>query len=110
MKPWARLLSLILFPILLVNCGVVLKDTEWCGDKGQLGASCFHTISDGHRWVGPNEWDKERFGDVCTDSKNFAEWKKDILQLCSQCNCCSKEQVKQVESLDQKVTHSTTIY
>jgi hypothetical protein len=49
---------------------------------GQQGASCFNTISDNSRDIEKDEWDKERFGMLCTKAESFANWKQAILKLC----------------------------
>jgi hypothetical protein len=67
----------------LSGCGhVTIKDAEWCGDMGDDGASCFHTLTDDTRDLPKAEWDKERFGSVCTKSENFANMKTAIEELC----------------------------
>jgi len=69
--------------VLLSSCSQVkLNDNEWCGDMGQQGASCFNTISDNSRDIEKEEWDKERFGMLCTKAESFANWKQAILKLC----------------------------
>lgn len=74
---------MISFLLSLNSCSVVkIKDGEWCADAGREGASCFNTLSDNSRDISKEDWDKERFGMICTKSENFADWKKSILQLC----------------------------
>ena len=95
-------MAIIFCSLIFVSCGITLKNTRWYGDAGDLGANWFTTLSNESGWVGPNEWAKERVGMICTDSANFIEWKKDIEQLCTQCNCCTKEQVSKVSELEKK--------
>lgn len=74
---------LISFVFLLASCArVKVKDSEWCGDIGSYGASCFHTLTDETREVSLKEWEQERFGMICTKADNFADWKITILKLC----------------------------
>lgn len=81
---------LILFVLIASACSQVrIKDAEWCGDMGNLGASCFHTLTDETRDIPSEEWDYERFGMVCTQPDNFAEWKKAILKLCKISKACT---------------------
>lgn len=81
--------SLFAFALLSAACAHVrVPDTEWCGDEGKLGASCFHTLSDDERIVSKEVWDKERTGQVCTTSKDFAAWKNALLKLCDSSNRC----------------------
>ena len=74
----------ILFVSLLLNgCAVVrIKNSEWCGDFGPEGASCFNTHNDNSRDIPSNEWDEERFGMICTSAETFTDWKANILKLC----------------------------
>lgn len=84
---------------------VEIHDAEWCGDMGQSGASCFHTLSEGTRDVGKERWDQERFGMICTNVESFANWKKALLKLCRTTQKCTyrETQIIQdfVERLDQ---------
>jgi hypothetical protein len=82
--------------LLLLSCSQVkIKDSEWCGDAGPYGASCFKTLSDNSRDIEKEEWDKERFGMICTKAENFAEWKIAILKLCKMAGRRCKYDVKQ---------------
>lgn len=81
--PRLRTLYLSLFILTISACTQVsIKDSEWCGDFGPLGASCFHVTSEGKRQVVKPQWDAERFGMLCTKAENFAEWKAIIEKLC----------------------------
>ena len=97
----------ILFVCLLVSCArVELKNTEWCGDLGDSGASCFNTHNDNSREIQREEWDKERFGMLCTKSENFAEWKRAIEKLCIIAGKrCTQEEKKSILSFIGKVNH-----
>jgi predicted phage-related endonuclease len=69
---------------LSAGCAQVhVKDGEWCGDAGEDGASCFHTLTEETRDVEKKQWDEERLGMLCTRSENFANWKTAIEQLCN---------------------------
>lgn len=90
--------------ILLSSCAKIkISDSEWCGDAGPLGAFCFNTLSDKSRDIAKEDWDKERFGMICTKSENFAEWKASLLKLCKDSKICSMEVIKTVEALDERV-------
>ena len=82
---------ILLFLILLASsCGLVkIKDSEFCGDMGQDGATCFTTLSNQERKISPAQWEEERFGMICSNAKTFAEWKAAILKLCSMTWRCS---------------------
>lgn len=85
-------------------CGTVhVRDGEWCGDKGERGATCFYTLSDRTRKLSKKEWDLERFGKVCTGSENFANWKTAIEQLCYQTKSCTYEDEQRIEAFFQRV-------
>jgi len=74
----------ILFVCLIISgCAVVrIKNSEWCGDFGSEGSSCFNTHNDDTRDVSYQEWEDERFGMICTKAETFADWKANILKLC----------------------------
>ena len=66
---------------------------------GELGASCFHTLTDKQRDIEKSAWDKERFGMICTSGDNFGDWKALILKFCEESKKCTykiEEKVKEV--------------
>lgn len=67
---------------------------------GPLGASCFYTLSDGHRTLSAKEWDELRFGQVCTDSANFADWKAATLKLCKKTGMCSYKDKQDIQNFN----------
>lgn len=80
---------MILLTLTLVSCGQVhVKNQEWCGDFGELGAECFHTQSDEKRSIDKVSWDEERFGMLCAKADVFADMKRTILQLCQAYKKC----------------------
>lgn len=88
-----------LFAFALLNgCSAIdIKDAEWCGDVGNSGAACYHTLSDEEREISKAQWDQERFGMLCTKPENFANWKEAILKLCKESNRCSFEDQALIE-------------
>lgn len=77
---------------------------EWCADAGSLGAMCITSISGKEREIAKAEWDKARFGWLCTSPESFAEIKKVILKFCeSNKKRCELEAVKKVEDVDSKM-------
>ena len=70
---------------------------------GSLGASCFHTLSDDTRDLSKEEWDSLRFGMVCTEAENFAEWKAALLKFCESTKKCTFEVKKVVNQLQSKL-------
>lgn len=106
-KKSSSVVSLILF-VFALNAGcarVQIKNAEWCGDMGELGASCFHTLSDESRDLEKEEWDEERFGQVCTKPENFANWKAALLKLCRQTRLCTYEERRMIETLGRRMNH-----
>lgn len=73
---------------------VQIKDEEFCGDQGELGATCFHTLTDETRDLSKADWDALRFGQVCSSAQTFADWKASILKLCKVSKACTYEQKK----------------
>ena len=70
---------------------------------GQLGASCFHTLSDDEREISLPEWDEERFGMICAKASDFASWKAALLKLCKLTKRCTYEEKNNVLKFDRKV-------
>lgn len=70
------------------SCSVKIHDQEWCGDMGSQGATCFHTLKPDTRDIPKEQWDLERFGQVCTQPNNFAEIKANLEKLCRETKDC----------------------
>lgn len=100
-----KLLCAILFALSLSGCGgrIKISDTEWCGDMGDYGASCFHTLSNGTRDIEKQAWDQERFGKVCTSAATLAEWKAALLKLCNDTGRCDYETKKIINEFTRKI-------
>jgi len=56
---------------------------------GELGASCFHTLTNETRDLTFEQWRIARFGMLCTDAQSFADWKAALLKLCSYTKKCN---------------------
>jgi hypothetical protein len=82
---------------------VKINDAEWCADLGADGASCFHTLTDESRDLTREQWDQARFGQVCTSSDSFANWKAAILKFCSRTRLCTYQFKKSVEDFSERV-------
>ena len=83
--------------VLLSSCAKVeIHDSEWCGDLGDEGAVCYHTLTPETREIPKADWDVERFGQLCTSAQSFAEWKETIAKLCSASKRCSYEQKEMI--------------
>jgi hypothetical protein len=64
-----------------------IKNQKWCGDFSPYGADCFETLTTKTWSLSQAEWDKERFGQVCTASKNYGDLKAALEKLCSAGRC-----------------------
>lgn len=96
---------LLVFSLGLSNAGctsIKIADAEWCGDGGKFGANCFHTLSDPSRDLTKEQWDAERFGQLCTHPDNFANWKAAILKLCDETHLCSFEVKEKINAFVKK--------
>lgn len=84
-----------LLALSLSACGsVVLHDQEVCGDMGDIGAICFHTLSDQERDIPKPDWDSERFGQLCMKPEAYAEFKAAILKLCRVSRRCTYQDLE----------------
>lgn len=99
-----RTLYVVLFNLVISGCGsVLIRDAEWCGDMGTMGAACFHTLTDETRDIEKAAWDAERFGMVCTNSDNFAAVKAVIEKLCYQTKSCTYAEKEQIKKFFERV-------
>lgn len=110
----SKLVFLILFVLGLESCSrVQIKDAEWCADMGPEGATCVNSLSDGKRDIPKEIWDQieigpdHRFGMVCTDPGNFADWKKAILKLCYLTKACTYNAKKKLVEFTDKMESFT---
>lgn len=106
-------LNLVILLILSISCAKIkIKNTEWCGDLGIDGASCFNTHNDNSRDLRKEEWDKVRFGMICASSKDFSEWKSYIYQLCLQAGnrCTYGHKEKIINFFDKVEKYNDSIY
>lgn len=67
---------------------VEIKNQEFCGDMGSMGADCFKTLTDETRHVSKDDWDNERMGMICESPEVFGDWKAVILKLCHKSKTC----------------------
>jgi len=94
----------ILFVLTLSSCGSVkISDSEFCGDMGSEGAQCFNLLSDKERRILLPEWEKERFGMICTKADAFIEWKSAILKLCGLTKRCKYDVIQNVIQFEEKI-------
>lgn len=78
--------------LLCVGCGhVVIHDKEFCGDLGVVGAHCAHTLTPETRDVSKENWDKERIGNICVNSRGWTDTETSIDQFCTTTDLCDYE-------------------
>ncbi len=95
-----RLKILFIMTAMLSGCATVeVKNHEFCGDMGELGASCFNTLTADTRAISKAEWDIERVGMVCERAEVFADWKTVILKLCHKSKACRYQALENLEKL-----------
>jgi hypothetical protein len=95
----------ILLVFLVSNCArVKIKNSEWCGDLGEYGASCFNTHNNNSREISREEWNKERYGMICTRAENYKEWKSAIEKLCKLAKFrCTFEEKQKINEISVKI-------
>ena len=96
-----KTLLAISFILMGASCAVEIKDQEWCGDMGERGAECFHTLTQDKRTLTKTEWDEIRFGQVCSAASNFADIKANLEKLCHETQDC--KYIKATEQFLKKV-------
>ena len=88
----------------LSACATVeLKDFEACGDKVDLGATCFHSLTPETRKLTKEEWDKIRFGRISLHIDAFLYMKSAIEKLCSVSDRCTYEEKEQLSDFFSRV-------
>lgn len=76
---------------------------------GPLGATCFTSLSGKERDITKEQWDKDRFGQVCTQSESFAKIKATILKFCEvNKKRCEYAAVEQVEDFNNKIKKASS--
>ncbi len=87
---------------MLASCSSIpINDAEFCGDRGELGAKCFNSLSDKERSLDKYLWDQARFGMICTAPETFAESKASLEKLCALTKRCIYK--KETEKFFQKI-------
>ena len=76
----------------LISCGqITVYDREICGDLGQAGAHCAHTLVNKSRDIPKAQWDIVRTGMLCMNSQGFTDAETAIDQFCTAYNVCDYE-------------------
>jgi len=95
LRKLVKLLTLSFIGQVVTSCGTVeIKDGEACADFGVNGAHCNWLFHDEPRELTFEQWDRERFGMICTKSANFKDWQADIQKLCAISKRCSKKELE----------------
>jgi len=80
---------------------ITIYDKEVCGDLGEYGAHCAHTLVDKKRDIPKAKWDKERVGYLCVSPRAYTDTETAIDQFCATnpnlCNYATREQVEAVK-------------
>lgn len=73
----------------LSSCGhITVYDREVCGDLGNAGAHCAHTLVNKTRDVVKAKWDRERVGMLCMTSQAYNDVETALDQFCTAYNVC----------------------
>lgn len=119
MKWTLNLLLLVTISLLGSSCSILriakvkIKNQEWCGDKGPLGAYCFNTHNSSTRTIEPGVWNTiavgpdYRFGKLCTDAGNFTDTTAVILKLCKVSKRCTYDAKKKIITFSDNVESFT---
>ncbi len=84
----------------LTKCSKVkISDAEIFGDMGELGAAGVKILSGAERDLTKEEWDKERYGMICTSQDNYKEWRANLEKLCKESKLCTYEVKTQMEDV-----------
>lgn len=95
---FAQLLVVLCIGTALNGCSTVtIQDATIYGDKGVLGASYAHLLTNETGDIGQPAWDNQRFGMLCMSSDDFANLKSELEELCHLSNECTYEQIQQIE-------------
>lgn len=88
---------LTVLSIVIVSCAgepIKIYDREYCADLGPEGAECVHTLLKKKRSVSKPQWDIERIGMMCSDSRVFTDTETVIDTVCSRFPCDFQERQK----------------
>jgi hypothetical protein len=103
-KKTCRRLFVWITILLLASCGrVKINDSEFCGDMGSEGATCFNLLSDKKREIKKEQWDEERFGMICSDSEAFLNLKTAIQKLCYVSKRCYYDNAKKIIKFEENI-------
>lgn len=99
------LMSLFVFGLSGASCPKVpIYDHEICGDKGELGARCRYWLSDGLRNLPLEQWDEERFGQMCMKPDAYSNITAALLKLCESSGRCSWQEKQDLKNLEKKIS------
>jgi hypothetical protein len=76
------------------------------GDMGKDGATCFNTLSSNSRDIPKDQWDNERFGQVCGSADAYSEFIAAILKLCADTGRCEYRIEREVKKFRRKLNRT----
>jgi hypothetical protein len=97
-----KILLLILF--FICSCGqVTVYDKIVCGDLGEDGAHCNHTLKQEPADYDKATWDSMRIGWMCVDPTGFNDTETALDQLCTTTNRCTYKQRQAIEEVKARI-------
>lgn len=102
-----RTLSILSFTG-LASCGTItVYDSEVCGDLGESGAHCAHTLTNGKRDVSKTDWDELRVGWLCMSPQAFSDTESALDQFCTAYNVCDYQTRESLQAAFNKIHQLT---
>ena len=82
---------------------VKIKDGEFFGDMGRIGAEGDWLLHEQRTSLSKTEWDKRRLGMICTSSTVFSNIHGVIRKFCGETKACTYEIQQMTEALSAKI-------
>lgn len=90
--------------IVLAGCGHVnIYDKQVCGDLGEYGAHCNHTLVSKPEDFDKQTWDTMRVGWMCVDPTGFNDTETALDQLCATTKKCTYKQRQVIEEVKARI-------
>jgi len=90
--------------LILASCGhVTIYDKQVCGDLGEDGAHCNHTLVSKPEDFDKATWDIMRVGWMCVDPTGFNDTETALDQLCTTTKKCTYKQRKAIEEVKARI-------
>lgn len=102
-RKFARALLVLSTCVLTASCAhIKIDNAEFCTDLGDTGAVCNKTLSHEPRDLSKQQWDQERFGQMCTSIDTVENWRAAILKACTKIKCTYDDK-KALHNMEQKL-------